>query len=76
MSEFKYPMWFKFIYQNDTMVTRFDSLNSGEVIEKDKDNDRAAGEYSNRLIPHTDTNYWLNVTDQYKDKTEIPPLVS
>lgn len=66
--EVSYPRWFKFIWCNDCMVVKFDSLQSGIVVIADKDNNRTVGEHSDMFIPHTDKEYWEEVTDQYKNK--------
>ena len=73
MSEFEYPMWFK--NDNSGIVVEFFSLQAGRVIEASHISPYKNGYYSIDWISHTDESQWLDVTDQYKDKAEIPPLI-
>ena len=71
MSEFKYPMWFK--NKVTGSVVEFTSLKTGIFVIAGS-SAYNVGDTSETLINHTDTEYWEDVTDQYKAKAEIPPL--
>lgn len=71
MSEFKYPMWFK--NKVTGSVVEFTSLKTGIFVIANS-SAYNVGDTSETFINHTDTEYWEDVTDQYKDKAEIPPL--
>lgn len=66
---FKYPMWFK--ASDDNYVVKFYGLTEGVVVKKSKHWEKDY--YSNVWYPHT-YSFWIDVTDQYKDKATIPPL--
>lgn len=71
MKEFEYPMWFKSLV-SEGLIVKFNGLSDGVIIDaKDK---TTIGYCEPLWKPHTDKKIWLNVTDQYKEKTEIPPL--
>lgn len=71
MEEFEYPMWFKSLV-SEGLIVKFNGLSDGVIIDaKDK---TTIGYCEPLWKPHTDKKIWLNVTDQYKEKTEIPPL--
>lgn len=71
MKEFEYPMWFKSLV-NEYLIVKFNGLTDGIIVgAKDKN---TIGYCEPLWKPHTDANTWINVTDQYKDKTTIPPL--
>lgn len=77
MIEFKYPMWFKSV--DSDMVVMFDGETSGKVVKEStvkdcSDNFYKNGKYNDCWIKHTDDSEWIDVTDQYKDKKEIPPI--
>lgn len=64
-------MWFKPF--DDNYVVKFCGLNEGTVVVGG--NHWEKGYFSNVWYPHTTDSFWIDVTDQYKDKTDIPPLV-
>lgn len=74
MSEFKYPMWFKCI--EDGAIFKFVIIDCAYLIDKGLSTieDEKVGDFVEGIINHTNRDYWEDVTDQYKDKAEIPPL--
>lgn len=72
MKEFEYPMWFKSL-KNDQVI-EFDSIDTGMVVKKGFLDECSNIGYYDLWIPHTDVMTWVDVTYQYKEKTEIAPL--
>lgn len=70
MEEFEYPMWFK--QKNDPLVVEFTGLKEGFVISGNSF--YKVGKWLDKLQKHTCDTVWENVTDQYKNKTNIPSL--
>ena len=64
-------MWFK--NKVTGSVVEFTSLKTGIFVIANS-SAYNVGDTSETFINHTDTEYWEDVTDQYKDKAEIPPL--
>lgn len=66
-TEYKYPMWFKAKIEGSKLgsIVRFDALRSGKMI--DSYCEYKNGHYfDNGLTPHTDINFWEDVTHLYK----------
>lgn len=77
MKEFKYPMWMK--STSSDLTVKFHSLHGGKIIVSDGTNLNYVGRIANEgeytvFIEHTNKEYWIDVTDQYKDKVAIPSL--
>ena len=69
MEKFEYPMWFK--ENGGTVVVKFNSLHGGEIIINDDHFYNYIGKIINeqdvvRFETHTNKNFWIDVTDQYK----------
>ena len=60
IKEFQYPMWFKSTYNG--LVVRFDSLQSGTVVEEG-DTYYKKGEYTDRWLAHTDNEHWEEIEE-------------
>lgn len=70
MSEFKYPIYKQSKYSG--IVIEFQNLNCGKVVFQG-DSNFEVGYFGSHWENHTNLG-WIDVTDQYKDKAEIPPL--
>lgn len=66
MEEFEYPMWFE-AYNGE--VVKFNGLQLGEVVKKSLDKySHNVGFTSTCFYPHTNTEVWKNVTEEWKEK--------
>lgn len=70
MSEFKYPIYKQ--SKHSGIVIEFQNLNCGKVVFQG-DSNFEVGYFGSHWENHTNLG-WIDVTDQYKDKAEIPPL--